>query len=985
MSGRVLCPVFCWLLIQLSSANLVYSQEYSWKYFTVSDGLPQTQIFSLYQDSKGFIWIGTKGGLSRFDGIDFQNFTFNEGLEGDFINKIQGDDTGGIYVTTNTGIYYQKDDEFRLIRSENVKNNMDCVRDKNGLLLVISDQNLKLFSKNGEAVLESELMQLTTELQNSAVHIIHNELDGDIIITTLDGTFFRWDGEKIYTIYKGGENIRPEFGMDGELYAYDLDSLYIFQSGRFSPILSISGLVVKKIVHRSEIYLSNAYNSTRLFQYDGERIFEFHQRFNMVIRVLLDDESNLWVGTESGLWLLQSKAFQNFLTTKIDNFYTWAVAEDRNENFLFASFLHGLKKYDGKSFTDIPVNQFFREDGWQFFYSGSYVDENGDILLGTVNGILKYDGIRLDWYYKTEISAVLYIYHDNETRHYLITTSHQGLVTIDKKGTLIQTEGRQPKDNTGLETSVLRDKFGRIWLSGKQGISIKENGKWRNLPDDRDSINVGAISMIMDSWGNLWLGSNDGLYHYDYKKLRKIEGQLFRQQIGILNITDQNELLIGSIKGIGLLSLEDFYIDGDEKIRYFDENNGFLGTECKHNASYKDKRGHIWICTSDRVVKVSPKDLKSNPNPPRVYIRSISAPSATMEWEPVLNIYDTDIVHTLSANHDDIRFNYHAISHTAPMGVHYQTMLQGYDSEWSAASPERYRTYTKLPPGHYTFKVKAANIDGVWTEEPTAISIEILPEWHERMSVKIGGVLAAIVSASIFGFLYSEQLRRKKVIAEGNAKKMTQLQINSMKRLIDPHFTFNAINSIAAMVYKENREEAYTYFTKFSKLIRSVFDASEETTRTIKEELAFIEDYLDIEKMRFKERFDYKIEIAPQVNYDWKIPKMIVQIYVENSIKHGLIARDSGGMIEVKLDTDANFLIIKVGDNGIGRKSGMQNKSNPDSLGRGTSIMREYFNLLNKYNEEKITSETIDLKDADGHPAGTEVQLFIPLNFKYNL
>ena len=137
--------------------------------------------------------------------------------------------------------------------------------------------------------------------------------------------------------------------------------------------------------------------------------------------------------------------------------------------------------------------------------------------------------------------------------------------------------------------------------------------------------------------------------------------------------------------------------------------------------------------------------------------------------------------------------------------------------------------------------------------------------------------------------------------------------------------------------------------------------------------------------MRFKERFDYKIEIAPQVNYDWKIPKMIVQIYVENSIKHGLIARVSGGMIEVKLDTDANFLIITVRDNGIGRKSGMQNKTNPGSLGRGTSIMREYFNLLNKYNEEKITSETIDLKDADGHPAGTEVQVFIPLNFKYNL
>jgi LytS/YehU family sensor histidine kinase len=356
-----------------------------------------------------------------------------------------------------------------------------------------------------------------------------------------------------------------------------------------------------------------------------------------------------------------------------------------------------------------------------------------------------------------------------------------------------------------------------------------------------------------------------------------------------------------------------------------------------------------------------------------------------MEWEPVLNIYDTGIVHTLAAQHDDIRFHYHAISHTAPMGVQYQTMLMGYDTEWSAASTERYRTYTKLQPGHYTFKVKAANIDDIWTENPTNISIEILPEWHERIYVKIGVIAVAIVGATFFGFVYSEHLRRRKIIAEENAKKMTQLQINSMKRLIDPHFTFNAINSIAAMVYKENREEAYTYFTKFSKLIRSVFDTSEEATRTIKEEMAFIEDYLIIEKLRFKERFNFKIEIAPQVNHDWRIPKMIVQIYVENSLKHGLIARDSGGMIEVKLSADDKYLIISVRDNGVGRKSGAQKITNPDSLGRGTSIMREYFNLLNKYNDEKITSETIDLKDADGNPAGTEVQVFIPLKFKYSL
>jgi ligand-binding sensor domain-containing protein/two-component sensor histidine kinase len=985
MSGRVLCPVFCWLLIQLSSTNLMYSQEYSWKYYTVSDGLPQTQIYCLYQDSKGYIWIGTKGGLSRFDGLEFENFTSKDGLIDDFISDIQEDESGGFFIITRNGTNY--------LKNGTLTSQLPGVDPELILLHADNDGRLWLYSREKGVIIQdtsnfSNLnipQECAVELEKVGNMYIDRKTDRFIYNNQHGKSVFR-DGTEFKIMHKAKKDITFHFSRKGEIVCMDQDSVYLYEDGNIIPLFGLRDFYVVEIYSHDQIYLMDKSSRSWLYQFDGKSISRFQQRFNMVMRVLVDDEQNLWVGTESGLWRLQSRGFQNFLSERNNNFYTWNVAEDTNGHILFGSFLHGMKGYNGEHFYDIPVKHLFHNNGNQFFYSGNHVDDEMNVLFGTYCGILKYDGYNFEWI-ESSISTgtILYIYYDASSGKYFATSASKGLFELDRENKITIHNDRKSQEHTGLETSILIDKYARIWLSGKHGITIKENGNWRNLPDDKDSIPIGAISMLKDHMDNIWLGSNDGLYFYDYHRLRKVAAEFFDQQIGVLNLTAENELLIGSIRGIGLLDLNMFYSDGQEELRYYDADNGFLGTECKHNSSYKDKNGHIWICTSDRVVKVSPLDLLSNPNPPRVYIRSISAPSATMEWEPVLNMYDTDIVHTLSANHDDIRFNYHAISHTAPMGVHYQTMLQGYDSEWSAASPERYRTYTKLPPGRYTFKVKAANIDGVWTEEPTAISIEILPEWHERMSVKIGGLLAAIVSASIIGFLYSEQLRRKKVIAEGNAKKMTQLQINSMKRLIDPHFTFNAINSIAAMVYKENREEAYTYFTKFSKLIRSVFDASEETTRTIKEEMAFIEDYLDIEKMRFKERFDYKIEIAPQVNYDWKIPKMIVQIYVENSIKHGLIARDSGGMIEVKLDTDANFLIIKVRDNGIGRKSGMQNKTNPDSLGRGTSIMREYFNLLNKYNEQKITSETIDLKDADGHPAGTEVQVFIPLNFKYNL
>ena len=985
MSGRILYPVFFCLWFQLCSTNPLYAQEYSWKYYSVADGLPQTQVYCLYQDSKGYIWIGTKGGLSRFDGIEFENYTSKDGLIDDFVSGVQEDASGGYYIDTRNGIDYLKNGKFT--------GQLPGV--DHGLFFIHAEPGGRLWLYSHEKGL---VMRDTSSLNNLNIppecevawqkignmyvdpgtnRFIYNNVEGE--------TVFR-NGAEFKILPRAKKDMTFHFSRKGEIVSMDQDSLYLYEDGINIPLLSIRDHYVVEIYSSTQIYLTDKTSKSWLYQYDGNSIRRFHQRFNMIMRILIDDEQNLWVGTESGLWRLQNRGFQNFLSERDNNFYTWNIAEDKNGHILFGSFLHGMKGYDGEHFYDLPVKHLFRSKGIQFFYSGNHVDDERNVLFGTFLGILKYDGVSFDWIESTiPEGTILYIFHDASSGNILATTATKGLIEIDRENRVTVHNDRKPKEHTGLETSILVDKYGRIWLSGKQGISIKEDGKWRNVPDNHDSIPIGAISMIMDERDNIWLGSNDGVYHYDYQKLRKVADRFFNQQIGVLNITDQNELLIGSIKGIGLLDLETFYDTGIEKVRYFDSNNGFMGTECKHNASYKDRSGHIWICTSDRVVKVNPLDLKSNPNPPRVYIRSISTSSEFMEWEPVLNIYDTGIVHTLAAHHDDIRFNYHAISHTAPMGVQYQTMLQGYDSEWSAASPERYKTYTNLSPGRYTFMVKAANIDGFRTNHPTGISVEILPEWHEITYVKVGGILAAVVGASVFGFFYSEQLRKKKMVEAENAKKMTQLQINSMKRLIDPHFTFNAINSIAAMVYKENREEAYTYFTKFSKLIRSVFDASEETTRTIKEEMAFIEDYLIIEKLRFKERFNFKIEIAPQVNYDWKIPKMMVQMYVENSIKHGLISRDSGGMIEVTLNANTNFLIISVRDNGMGRKSVEQNKSKPDSLGRGTAIMQEYFNLLNKYNEEKIMSETIDLKDADGKPAGTEVLVFIPLKFKYNL
>ncbi len=962
----------------------VTSQENSWKYYSVAEGLPQSQIFTIYQDTKGYLWICTKGGLSRFDGIEFENYTIKDGLEDDFVISIYEDSIGTFFIGTRYGVNIMNDGTIRSIPIFKDRYLTGFhVDDKNTIwaqfggagLICVEDEKLVVDHPVFNFLNKDEKMYFGSA----------NEKTKNIVFNTSENRTIMWDGQRVKLVEKKREKLSANIGHDGQLYGTTLDSLFIYERGVFRPWISIKGYNIKYINSRSDIYLIDKETYSYLFHYDGKKITKFHKKFNMITSLFVDDEKNLWVGTESGLWRLITKGFQNYLTDRNNNFYTWTVLQDKNDNYWFGSFLYGLKKYDGKNFTDYPVDHLFRNTGFQHFYSGGIKDKNGDLLFSAYRGVIKYDGRKFDWFYYDNPETIVYIYDDSLSDKLYFSSAQNGIIEIDSQQKIRYIDDRDKKENTGLVTSILKDKYDRLWICGNLGVSLRENDTWRNLPDSRDSIPIGAISMIKDRKDNLWFGSNQGLYFYDYQQLRKVAPEVFDGQIGVLNFAKSGELLIGSIKGIGLLDLEKFYTTGEESIRYFNNQNGFLGTECKHNSSFNDNDGNTWICTSDRVVKVNTDELRSNPNPPRVYIKSISTLSENMEWQPVINIYKKDTVYTFDPLHNDIRFSYHGISHSAPTGVVYQTTLEGYDAGWSAISKERYRTFTNLPQGSYTFKVKTANIDGVWTNNIANIKVVIEPAWHELSSVKYSGLIIIIFLAGGIGYVYAERKRRGKLQAEQNEKRIAKLQFKSLRGLIDPHFTFNAINSIASMVYKENRDEAYHYFTKFSKLIRTAFEDSEHTTRTIQEELSFVTDYLDIEKMRFKDRFDYSIEIDRNINRDWKIPKMIIQIYVENAIKHGLVPRDRGGKLNILLELNEGKLVIFVNDNGVGRRQSNLKNEESDSLGRGTEIFNSYFDLLNRFNKEKIKARIFDVVDDEGNPAGTNVSIFIPLSFKYNL
>lgn len=211
---------------------------------------------------------------------------------------------------------------------------------------------------------------------------------------------------------------------------------------------------------------------------------------------------------------------------------------------------------------------------------------------------------------------------------------------------------------------------------------------------------------------------------------------------------------------------------------------------------------------------------------------------------------------------------------------------------------------------------------------------------------------------------------------------IANLQLKNIKNQMDPHFTFNVFNTIASIIAKES-ETAYKPFLQFSKLVRNTLESSDKISRPISDEISYLENFLDLEKLRFPGLFEYKIVVEDEVDRAMKVPKMILQTYVENALKHGIRPKNENGIIEIRFANSGKYLQVSVSDNGIGRAKAKE--LNTGTTGFGLKIMEDYFQLFNEYNESKIHHKILDQYNESGKVTGTKVIVFIPLDFSYKL
>jgi LytS/YehU family sensor histidine kinase len=254
------------------------------------------------------------------------------------------------------------------------------------------------------------------------------------------------------------------------------------------------------------------------------------------------------------------------------------------------------------------------------------------------------------------------------------------------------------------------------------------------------------------------------------------------------------------------------------------------------------------------------------------------------------------------------------------------------------------------------------------------LSYLINPMFYWRWAIYAGIYLSILLFTLFVRRVQRIQIQRR----YDTEKSITELQLKIVRNQLDPHFVLNAINSIMGSVYKQKKEEAVEHLQQFAQMYRSMVLSSDKITRTLTDEMAFTENYLKMEQFRFNMKFQYTFAIDPAIDKTVEVPKMIVQSYTENAIKHGLVCRkEGGGILEIQAHQDDHQLILTIKDNGRGRKEAVKAGSN--STGKGLEMMNNLYDLYYKITNRKINAEISDLADGDGNPTGTSVKVTIPI------
>lgn len=522
----------------------------------------------------------------------------------------------------------------------------------------------------------------------------------------------------------------------------------------------------------------------------------------------------------------------------------------------------------------------------------------------------------------------------------------------------------------GIVQTVARDRSGNYWMGTYQGLLVADS-RFKNIVSDSTFLPGHLVSAVLvrnDS--TAWCGSV-GLYEVtrrgDVLKKRLIFPELQNQRISVIHRDRSGRVWIGGDDGLYLLNR------GANKLQWFDFRDNIQNRRFNYNSVLESTDGNIYIGGHNGLNYFNPDKLKFREERLNVVITSVRV--GQDDPVPIGNRAPQQ----LNWKHNSVEIQFLTPYYRNPQKLMYRYRLTGLDDSWVENGRNNRVRFSSLQPGKYVFTV-AASLDGVtWWETATPFTFSILSPWWERWWFIL--LCGLCTGAALYGLVRWRvtRIRRQTRLREH----MAELEMRALRAQMNPHFIFNCLNSINRYIVKSDNATASLYLTRFAKLIRLILDNSNSKRVLLSNEMEALKLYIEMERIRFDNQFEFRIEVGEEVNADSvQVPSLIIQPYVENAIWHGLLHLENGGNLRIRLRmSDESVLECMIEDNGVGREKAAEYRSK-SATGRkslGMKLTEDRIAVLNQYAQTNARVEILDLKNETGEAAGTRVTITIPV------
>ena len=995
--GKLFFRILFYFLCNLTLVSKVYSQHFFYKLYNMNDGLPGTQIYHVSEDSNGYLWVNSNEGVSRFDGRQFINYGINDGVPSISSYMCFQDSRLRLWVGTRSGIAQFKNERFVSYPTSDNQNNLYIFN-------ITETKEKKVWALTGNGTYEFTGTQwkkvaLYPGFENIACRNII-EKDGSMYVNYGIAIALKnknQDWTLLTTNEKYGSLFNKMELYEDEIYVSTRDNIFKISSNQLTPLYEKDFIpkgyfdffvdINKRLWLAGNGYLKvSRPGDWKHFTQEGN---QYHYS-----NIWEDSNSNIWVGTDEGLIKLKDVAYTDITaqdSVRPKDIYN--ILPLPHGGILLSS--NGMMTYANNEFIKISPPPVHTDTNYFKDPVDAYAYENSTLWMGTrFNKLLSFNGKTL-----SDHSDLLHVSHNgNIYSMAYIKSRNQFFICADSTllvgnhsdfSVFIPRNTPLPKGNTTL-VHLLSNGIILLFIEGKGAYGIDSANNLFSLNkelkiDASNKENKKGIIFYDDNTQHFWISFPGlGVEEYDFGKNKipflkahfDVSNGLQSNHVMSMTSDGQNRMWIATNKGIDILQLNK---NGEWEIFNFAKTEELGIKQAEFEKLIKDQKGDVWFSSPENVFRFNIDSIRLTKKAPRVIIEKISLDFKETNWlkltDSLYSYYQLPWQPILHYNQNSLGISFNAtdLSTSSPL-PQYSYKLLPFDTAWSIPSKSKFVSLAELPPGKYQFLVKAKDRASGWST-PALFSFTIKPPFWNLWWFKL---IIIALTAFIIIRLFMARIARVKKDAFVTTQ-LKELEMKALKAQMNPHFVFNAINSIQALVANDKKTEGIHYIGSFSRLLRQVFDNSEKDLISLDKELETVGLYIQLETLRLNMELHYNKNIDENVITEHeKIPPLLLQPFVENALWHGLSFKEGRKEITITISIIDQWLLCEITDNGIGRAKALElkEKSTVIHLSKGIEITRK--RLIDFNGEANIVPfEFTDLFDENNNPCGTTVKLHI--------